>query len=209
VLIADELALVRDGLAAAVGRHDRIEVVGLAADAAQVVAQARALRPDVVLLELRMPDPRGGLALETLRAALPRARVLVLSPGEDGEDVVRAIAAGAGGHVSKRASWQEICGAVLAIHRGEAVVSPTLTRHLVDAYRRAAGRPSLGPVGQLAGRELAVLRLIAEGATDHEISHSLYVSPRTVQNDLARIRRKTGVRRRAELAHWAARHVVA
>ena len=208
VLIADDFPLMREGLAAAIDRHPDIEVVGIAADGVECVEQALLLRPHVVVLDLRMPRLSGLMALRTLGAELPETRVLVLSASESPERVMNAIAAGASGYLSKRSAWNEVCAAILATHRGDAVVSPALAAHLLDAYRRGAGQPDQGAVGQLAGRELDILRLIADGATDHEISDSLYVSPRTVQSDLARIRRKTGVRRRAELARWATENLV-
>jgi DNA-binding NarL/FixJ family response regulator len=216
VLVADDFPLVREGLVAALESHEDVEVVGQAVDGQDAVDQVNALRPDVVLIDLKMPVLSGLMALMRIRAERPEIPVLVISAEETGEGVVDAAAAGAAGYISKRSSRAEVCDAVIRVARGESVIGPALAGHLLhafaregDAKRDAGAERSMSPTGLLATRELHVLRLVAQGMTDHQISASLYISPRTVQAYLARIRDKTGLRRRAQLARWAVEHSVA
>jgi DNA-binding NarL/FixJ family response regulator len=208
VLIADDFPLVRSALAAALGRHPEVEVVATASDGIETLELAHQHRPDVVVLDLRMPRMSGLVALTRLSAELPSARVLLLTACEEPETVIDAVSAGAAGFVTKRISGAELADAVCAVHRGDPVVSPSLTAHLVAGLRREAGGPAGGATGQLTSNELNVLRMVADGATDKQISQSLYISPRTVQSHLSQIRSKTGVQRRAQLARWATEHLV-
>jgi DNA-binding NarL/FixJ family response regulator len=216
VLVADDFPLVREGLVAALESHEDVEVVGQAVDGQDAVDQVNALRPDVVLIDLKMPVLSGLMALMRIRAERPEIPVLVISAEETGEGVVDAAAAGAAGYISKRSSREEVCDAVIRVARGESVIGPALAGHLLHAFARegdakrndAGAERSMSPTGLLATRELHVLRLVAQGMTDHQISASLYISPRTVQAYLARIRDKTGLRRRAQLARWAVEHSV-
>jgi DNA-binding NarL/FixJ family response regulator len=208
VLVADDFPLVRDALAAGLGRHPDIEVVATAADGIETLELAHQLRPDVIVLDLRMPRMSGLVALTRLTAELPSARVLLLTACEEPETVIDAVSAGAAGFVTKRISGTELADAVCAVHRGDPVVSPSLTAHLVAGLRRDAAGAAGGATGQLTTNELNVLRMVADGATDKQISQTLYISPRTVQSHLSHIRFKTGVRRRAQLARWATEHLV-
>jgi DNA-binding NarL/FixJ family response regulator len=208
VLVADDFPLVREGLAAALGRHPDIEVVGLAVDGVDALEQAAEKKPDVVLMDLRMPRLSGMMALTRLRAESPEIGVLVMSAVETRQAVIDAAAAGASGYLSKKTDADVLCDAVMAVHRGEAVVSPHLTGHLLAGLRRDPELDGPSPTGTLTQRELNVLRLLAEGRTDAQISASLYVSKRTVQSHLAHIRSKTGLRRRTQLARWATEHSV-
>jgi DNA-binding NarL/FixJ family response regulator len=210
VLVADDFPMVRDALGAALTRHPEIEVAGMAADGLEAVEKAHALRPDVVVLDLRMPGMSGLMALTRLTTELPQIRVLLLTACEDPDAVIDAVSAGAAGFITKRTSGAELADAVCAVHRGEPVVDPSLTAHLVRGLRRDdSGRQGVGvSAGQLTGSELNVLRLVADGRTDKQISQTLYISPRTVQSHLAQIRSKVGLRRRVELTRWAAEHLV-
>jgi DNA-binding NarL/FixJ family response regulator len=208
VLIADDFPLVREGLAAALRRDGEIEVVGLAADGEEALEQARTLRPDVMLLDLRMPRMSGLVVLAHLSGESHGVRVIAISASIDSRSVLDALSAGADGYLTKHIEAGELCAAVHAAHRGDPVLSPMLTRHLVEDLRERAGGPAPASVTGLTRAELAVLRLVADGQTDRQISSALYMSPRTVQSNLGRIRAKVGVRRRTELARWATEHLV-
>jgi DNA-binding NarL/FixJ family response regulator len=208
VLVADDFPLVRDGFAAALARDPSIKVVGFAVDGVDALEQTRALRPDVVLLDLRMPRMSGLMALTQLTAEMPSVRVLVVSDLECDDSVVDAVAAGAAGFISKHITGDALCEAVHAVTRGEAAISPDLLGHLMRGLRREPGGNGTSPTGTLTVSELKVLRLVAEGRTDKQISQSLYISPRTVQSHLAHIRAKTGISRRTQLACWATEHAV-
>jgi DNA-binding NarL/FixJ family response regulator len=209
VLVADDFPMVRDALGAALTRHPEIEVAGMAADGLEAVEKAHALRPDVVVLDLRMPGMSGLMALTRLTTELPQVRVLLLTACEDADAVIDAVSAGAAGFITKRTSGAELADAVCAVHRGEPVVDPSLTAHLVRGLRREdSGEQGGVRAGRLTSSELNVLRLVADGRTDKQISQTLYISPRTVQSHLAQVRSKVGLRRRVELTRWAAEHLV-
>jgi DNA-binding NarL/FixJ family response regulator len=208
VLVADDFPLVRDALAAALARHPEIEIAGVASDGIETLEQAHALHPDVVVLDLRMPRMSGLVALTRLSAELPAVRVLLLTACEEPETVIDAVSAGAAGFLTKRITGTELADAVCAVHRGDPVVSASLTAHLIAGLRRDGAARTGGTTGKLTSNELNVLRLVADGRTDKQISETLYISPRTVQTHLSQIRTKTGVRRRTLLARWATEHLV-
>ncbi|MEA2271005.1 MAG: hypothetical protein QOC64_3615 [Solirubrobacteraceae bacterium] len=208
VVVAEDHPLVREGVVAALRRDAEIDVVGMAADGLAAMELASEHQPDVVVLDLSLPRLDGVGVLERLRLELPRVRALVLTANESQESVLGALDAGAAGYLSKRTTAETLCRAVRTVHGGGSVIAPDLAGHLL----RAAGRrpaDASGARALLEDRELEVVRLVAEGLTDTEIAERLYLSPRTVQNDLSRVREKTGLRRRQELARWAAEHDLA
>ncbi len=182
------------------------EVVGEAEDGTSALAAVRELQPDVVLLDMRMPEGGGIGLLEKLRDELPEVRSLVVTASEKAEMLLDAVAAGANGYVTKRVSARELRHAVITVYGGGSIITPTLAGHLLKEYSQVSRgeplhvRPLLGP------REQEILKLVAQGYTDKEVGQRLYISPRTVQNHLTRIREKTGLRRRSELAAWATEH---
>src|SRR4051794_3991437 len=206
VLVVDDFPLVREGLTASLEVDPDIEVVGEAADGEQGLTMARDLRPDVILTDMRMPGLGGPVLLARLREEVPEARVLVISASEKAETLLDAVSAGAAGYLTKRVSGRELRHAVISVHGGGSVITPSLARHLLREYSSVSRGESLSVRPLLANREQEVLRLLAKGHTDREIGSTLYISPRTVQNHLTRIRDKTGMRRRSELARWAVEH---
>jgi DNA-binding NarL/FixJ family response regulator len=208
-LVVDDFPLVREALSASLAFDPGIDVVGWAADGEEGLRLARELRPDVVLLDITMPGMGGAEMLTRLRQEVPAARTLVVTASEDAETLMASIAAGAAGYLSKRVTAKELRHAVITIHGGGSVIAPDLAGHLLKEYAHVArgGVPSLRPL--LANREHAVLRLVTRGMTDKQIGRELFISPRTVQNHMARLREKTGARRRSELACWAVEHAAA
>jgi DNA-binding NarL/FixJ family response regulator len=208
VLVVDDFPLVRDATAAALARHADIDVVGTASDGEEAVRLAHRLRPDVVVLDLLMPGMSGLMALTHLSAELPHIRVLLLTARDEPETVIDAVSAGAAGFLTKRATGPQLASAVAAVHRGDPVICPSVAGHLMRGLRADAGERTGGTASTLTRDELDLLRLVADGRTDLQIAQTLYISPRTVQSHLTKIRTKTGIRRRAELARWAAEHLV-
>ena len=208
VVVVDDAAEVRLLVKHQLGRSGLFTVVGEAANGREGLQLAHDLRPDVVLLDLHMPELGGMMLLERIRAELPGMRTIVMTASEKGEPLLDAVAAGASGYLTKRASGEELRQAVLTVHGGGSVIAPALAGHLLRAYSRASSGESPEVRSKLTATEHEVLRLVAQGLTDKQIAEQIYVSPRTVQNHLARIRDKTDLRRRSELARWAVLHAV-
>ena len=208
VLLVDDFPLLRQGISAALSSDPAIDVVGEAENGVEGMRMAHELRPDVILLDLHMPEMGGMMVLERLRTELPDARCLVITASEKAETLLAAVSAGASGYITKRATRRELCDAVITVHGGGSVIAPHLAGHLLRQYRRAATGDTADLRNALTTREQEVLRLVAQGKTDRQIAGEIYVSPRTVQNHLARIREKTGLSRRSELTRWAVMHAI-
>ena len=216
VLIADDQRVVREGLSMLVALIDDVEVVGAACDGAEAVRLAQTYRPDVVLMDLRMPDLDGIAATGLLRERLPAARVLVLTTYADEDAIVPALRAGARGYLTKDASAEQIEAAIRAVHAGQTHLDPAVQERLVAAVisRPAAGEapvPGLGqkPPDGLTAREAEVLTLLASGLSNAEIAKRLYLSNATVKTHINRIFAKTGARDRAQAVRYAYQHGLA
>ncbi len=207
VVVADDFPLVREGVTRALSHDPAIEVVGQATTGREAIDLAEELRPDVMILDLRMPDLGGLAVLDKLRTSQSQIRVIVMTASEQASTLLDAIAAGAAGYLSKRTTGEELRQAVITAHGGGSVVTPALASHLLKEFSSSA-RGEQSYVRPLQGRELDVLRLVVQGKTDNEIGQELYISPRTVQNHLTRIREKTGLKRRSELTRWAVEHAI-
>jgi DNA-binding NarL/FixJ family response regulator len=207
VLIVDDFPLVREGLEVSLRRDPGIEVVGQAGNGQEGIEKARELGVDVILLDMRMPESGGMVLLEQIREELPDVKVLVVSASEKAETLLEAVSGGAAGYLTKRASSRELHDAVVTVHGGGSVISPELAGHLLREYSQISRGEPLQVRPLLAAREKDVLRLVAQGRTDKEIGKELFISARTVQNHLTRIRQKTGLSRRSELAAWATEHM--
>lgn len=203
VLIADDQPLVRRGLALILGPDPEFEVVGEAEDGARAVALARELRPDVVVMDIRMPVLDGVQATAELARALPDVRVLALSTFDMDEYVVAALRAGAYGFLPKDVSPEELGAAVRTVHGGEAVVAPRLLTRLLSAYVRtpAPARPAVAAAAaptDMTPREREIWQLLAAGLDNAEIAAELDISVSTVKNHITGIFGKLGVRDRAQ-----------
>jgi DNA-binding NarL/FixJ family response regulator len=207
VVVADDFPLVREGVVRALNADPAIEVVAQAENGQEALDLAEKLKPDVMILDLRMPDLGGLAVLDKLRTSRPEIRVIVMTASEQASTLLDAIAAGAAGYLSKRSTGEELRQAVITAHGGGSVITPSLASHLLKEFSSSA-RGEQSPVRPLQGRELDVLRLVVQGKTDNEIGKELFISPRTVQNHLTRIREKTGLRRRSELTRWAVEHAI-
>jgi DNA-binding NarL/FixJ family response regulator len=190
LLIVDDHPVVRDGLRGMFTGTSEVDVVGEAADGAEAVTLAEALRPDVILMDLRMPGVDGVTAIGRLSERGLDARVLVLTTYDTEADVVPAIEAGATGYLLKDAPRDELFRAVRAAARGESVLSPSVAAKLIGQVRAPAREP-------LSQRELEVLGLIARGSTNREAAAHLFISEATVKTHLLHIYGKLGVRDRA------------
>ncbi|SDS92557.1 response regulator transcription factor [Jiangella sp. DSM 45060] len=190
LLIVDDHPVVRDGLRGMFSADPRFEVVGEAAHGAEAVAVGEKLRPDVILMDLRMPGTDGVTAIEELARRGVEAKVLVLTTYDTDSDVLPAIEAGATGYLLKDAPREELFRAVEAAARGQAVLSPAVASRLMGRLRRPAAEP-------LSQRELEVLELIAGGATNREAAKQLFISEATVKTHLLHVYAKLGVNDRA------------
>jgi DNA-binding NarL/FixJ family response regulator len=201
--LADDQALVRDGLRVQLGYADGIEVVGAVADGGQAVELARTLLPDVLLMDVRMPVLDGLEATRRIVAdpATAGVRVLVLTTFDVDELVYGALRAGASGFLLKDASPEELVQAVRVVAAGGALLAPQVTRRLIAEFaaRPTAGRTSSDLTGRLTEREREVLVLVARGLSNAEIAARLVVSPLTAKTHVSRILTKLGVRDRAQL----------
>jgi len=208
VVIVEDFPLVREGLEAVIRAQAGLTVAAAAASGEEGIAAVVAHRPDVVLLDLYMPDVGGLRVLAELRERAPESRVLMVTASERAETLLDAVAGGAAGYLTKRATPQELCQAIVTVAHGGSVITPTLAGHLLEEYSRATRGVESAVRTVLSPREQEVLVHIARGQTDREIADLMHVSPRTVQNHLMRIREKTGLRRRSELTHWAVRNAL-
>jgi DNA-binding NarL/FixJ family response regulator len=207
VLVVDDHPIWRDGAARNLTEAG-YAVVGTASDGAQAVRITAATRPDVVLLDLNLPDASGAMVIGQMLAALPSVRILMLSASGERQDVLDAVTAGASGYLLKSAELRELIDAVKATAAGQAVFTPGLAGLVLGEYRRLAQAPrdaarSLPATPQLTERETEVLRLIATGLTYPQIAERLTLSPRTVQNHVQHTLSKLQLHNKAQLVRYA------
>ena len=186
VLLVDDHPVVREGLRGMIDAEDGLTVVGEAGSGAEAIALAESLRPDVILMDLRMPDVDGVTATERILTALPSTRIVVVTTYESDTDILRAVEAGAAGYLLKDASRAELADAVRDAARGKTVLAPTVADRLVHFVRQPASV-------SLSGREVEVLSQVAEGKTNAEIGVQLHISEATVKTHLLRAFHKLGV----------------
>ena len=204
VLLADDQELVRSGFRLILELADGIEVVGEAADGQEAVRLAKELQPDVVLMDVRMPELDGIEATRRLRQAGVDARVLVLTTFDLDEYVYGAIRAGASGFLLKDAPREQLVTAVRTVARGEALLAPAITQRLIERFvARPPASETAPALAELSTRELEVLRLLARGFSNAEIAAELIVGEATVKTHVARILRKLGVRDRVQAVVFA------
>jgi DNA-binding NarL/FixJ family response regulator len=203
VLVVDDHAVVREGLRAFLDLQDGIEVVGEAENGAAAVTEAERLRPDVILMDLVMPELDGVGAMRELRGRVPRARVIVLTSFIDDERLLPAVRAGAAGYLLKNVEPQELARAVRAAHQGEAHIDPAVAARLVGQI--AAQGPEDDAIDRLTPRERQVLELIARGLPNKRIALELGLSEKTVKTHVGHVLAKLGVADRTQAALRAVR----
>ncbi len=201
ILIADDHPLFRDGMHGLLDAVPDMEVVGEAATGDEVVVQAASLQPDIILMDIKMPGQNGIVATREILAHHPQIGILIVTMFEDDDSVFAAMRAGARGYVLKAASHEEILRAIRGVNNGEAIFGPGIARRLIGFF---AGSPAAAPTApprafpELSDREDAILRLIAQGRSNHEIANVLALSVKTVQNHVSNIFGKLQVADRAQ-----------
>ena len=204
VLLADDQRVVRDGLTLLLGLLPGVEVLDAASDGAQAVEFAERLRPDVVLMDLRMPRCDGVEATKLLRERCPSIKVIVLTTYADDRSVLDALRAGARGYLTKDAGAAQINDTLHRVASGQAVIDPAVAEHVINAIAPDEPTPPLPDA--LTPREIEVLTLIADGLSNTEIARCLAISEATVKSHINRLLSKTGVRDRAQAVGYAYRY---
>jgi len=215
VVLADDQAVVRDGLQLLLSASDDIDVLAAAPDGAAAVREVLAHRPDVALLDLRMPGLDGAQATAQLAEQAPEVRVLILTTYADDDAILPALRAGAAGYLTKDASGEQLVGAIRDVAAGRTVLDPNVQRRLVELV--TTGGPVSQPAPQpeppvadgLTKREVDVVRLVAEGLSNQQIARRLVVSEATVKTHLNHVLSKLDVDGRPGLVAWAWRHRLA
>ncbi|KAB1656701.1 response regulator transcription factor [Pseudoclavibacter chungangensis] len=197
VVVVDDHPVVRQGIIGVLADEPDFDVVGEAADGSAAESVTRATRPDVVLMDLRMPGVGGAAATRHIVEALPATRVLVLTSYESDDEILSAIEAGASGYLLKAAPAEEIFEAIRRVHAGEVALAPRVAARLVQQTRDAGRRADADGGGiRLSPRETEVLRLVAEGRSNAVIGRTLFIGEATVKTHLAHVFEKLGVRDR-------------
>jgi DNA-binding NarL/FixJ family response regulator len=198
VLVTDDQSMVRAGLRMLLSGEPDIEVVAEAGNGLQAIAEAARLHPDVVLMDIRMPEVDGIEATRQILATDASARVLVLTTFDLDEYVVQALGAGASGFVLKDDPPEQLIAAVRTVAAGDALLSPTVTRHVIHEFTRLHRQPPPKAVEHLTSRELDVYRLLTQGLSNAEIGRTLFISDTTVKTHVTRLLQKLNVRDRAQ-----------
>ena len=204
ILVADDHPIVRDGLVAVLSTQPDFEVVGEAADGRQVVEQALAFQPDVILLDLEMPEVDGVQALEQLRKLGQSVRAVVFTAFDTDERILSALRAGAKGYLLKGAPREELFNAVRVVHAGGSLLQPVVASRLLERFSEAV--PLMAAPEQLTPRELEVLAWVTQGHPHTEIAERLSISQRTVKCHVSSIMGKLGAANRTEAVALAVQH---
>jgi two-component system, NarL family, response regulator DevR len=205
VLIVDDHEVVREGLRSLLNRREGINVVGEAGTVAKAVEEAARLRPDVVIMDVRLPDGSGVEACREIRQENPDAKVIMLTSYADDEAVFASILAGAAGYLLKQTRGQALAEAIEAVADGGSLLDPAVTQKVLERVRSLGGRRPDDSLASLSDQEQKILLLIAEGKTNKEIAEEIFLSDKTVKNYVSSILSKLNLRRRAEAAAFIAR----
>jgi two-component system response regulator DevR len=206
ILIADDHEVVRIGLAALLNRQTGFRVVGEAASGREAVRMARGLRPDVVVMDIRMPDGSGTDACRAITAEAPNIPVIMLTSYADEEALFEAISAGASGYVLKRIGSDELVSAIRTVAAGQSMLDPAVTATVLDRLRHAAHAEESGAFGDLTEQERRVLARIAQGESNREIATGMQLAEKTVRNYVSNILAKLSLTSRAQAATFAIRN---
>src|SRR6266516_1697330 len=205
VLVVDDHEVVRQGLVAMLDRRPGFSVVAQAGSVAESVDQARLHRPDIVVMDVRLPDGSGVEACRAIREELPGTRVIMLTSFPDDEAVLSAIVAGASGYLLKQIRARDLVSALEAIGRGESLLDPAVTERVLERVRRIAAGDANNELSVLTAQERKILMLVAEGKTNKEIAADVFLSDKTVKNYVSSILSKLNLERRAQAAAFVAK----
>ena len=206
LLVVDDHELVRQGLVSLLDRREHFQVVAEAGTAAEAVEMARKFEPDLVVMDVRLPDGSGIEACREIRAEFPATRVVILTSYPDEEAVLSAIIAGASGYLLKQMRSRDLVSALESVGRGESLLDPAVPEKVLDRVRRIATGTYTDEMAQLTQQEQKILLLVAEGKTNKEIASEVFLSDKTVKNYVSSILSKLNLERRAQAAAFVARH---
>jgi two-component system response regulator DevR len=206
LLVVDDHEVVRQGLIAFLNRRGQFEVVAEAGTCAEAISQARKFVPDLVLMDVRLPDASGIEACRMVRDEFPAMQVVFLTSSSDEVDIFAAIVAGACGYVLKQTRSAELVRTLEAVGRGESLLDPGVTGMVLERIRRIASGTDNDDANELTVRERQILPLIAAGQTNKEIAAALFLSDKTVKNYVSSIFAKLGLDRRAQVPSFVAEH---
>jgi two-component system response regulator DevR len=205
LLVVDDHEVVRQGLVSLLDRRAAFDVVAQAGSIAEAIAQAARYEPDLVIMDLRLPDGSGIEACREIRAARPQTRVVMLTSYPDEEAVLSAIMAGASGYLLKQIRGRDLVSALEAVGRGESLLDSAVTEKVLERVRRLASGSS-DELSELTSQERKILLLVAEGKTNKEIAAEVFLSDKTVKNYVSSILSKLNLQRRTQAAAFMAKH---
>ena len=206
LLVVDDHEVVRQGLVALLDRREGFQVVAEAGSVAESIEMAQRYQPDLVVMDVRLPDGSGIEACRDIRAEHPQTRVVMLTSYPDEEAVLSAIVAGASGYLLKQVRARDLVNALEAVGRGESLLDPAVTEKVLDRVRRIATSAYTDELAQLTAQEQKILLLVAEGKTNKEIASEVFLSDKTVKNYVSSILSKLNLQRRAQAAAFVAKH---
>jgi two-component system, NarL family, response regulator DevR len=206
ILVVDDHEVVRQGIVSLLDHHDGFQVVAQAGTAAEAIAAASTYRPDVIVMDIRLPDGSGVEATREIRAQHPETRVIMLTSYPDDEAVFASIVAGASGYLLKQVRGRDLVAALEAVGRGGSLLDPAVTEQVLDRVRRIASGTYQDELGALTAQERRILLLVAEGKTNKEIAAEIFLSDKTVKNYVSSILAKLNLQRRTQAAAFVARH---
>jgi DNA-binding NarL/FixJ family response regulator len=206
LLVVDDHEVVREGLVALLSRREEFQVVAEVGTVAEALGAARRFEPDLVIMDVRLPDGSGIEACREIRAELPAIRVVMLTSYPDEEAVLSAILAGASGYLLKQIRGRDLVTALEAVGRGDSLLDPAVTERVLERVRRIANGDEKDELSELTAQERKILRLVAEGKTNKEIATEVFLSDKTVKNYVSSILSKLNLQRRAQAAAFVAKH---
>ena len=206
LLVVDDHEVVRQGLVSLLDRRSEFQVVAQAGTVAEAIAQARRHRPDLVVMDVRLPDGSGIEACREIRSELPATRVIMLTSYPDEEAVLSAIIAGASGYLLKQIRGRDLVSALDSVGRGESLLDPAVTEKVLERVRRAATGGHDDELSELTAQERKILLLVAEGKTNKEVAGEVFLSDKTVKNYVSSILSKLNLQRRTQAAAFVAKH---
>ena len=206
LLVVDDHEVVREGLVSLLDRRPRFQVVAQAGSVAEALAEARRHQPDLVVMDVRLPDGSGIEACREIRSEMPTTKVVMLTSYPDEEAVLSAIVAGASGYLLKQVRARDLVAALEIVGNGGSLLDPAVTERVLERIRRVAASDEPDELAGLTTQERKILALVAEGKTNKEIAAEVYLSDKTVKNYVSSILSKLNLERRAQAAAFVAKH---